>query len=162
MLSYRLTLVGILFVNSLLATSITEITTVATHRKLFDNEDLMITLYSSSHCAPCRLLKPHFHQAASSFSSIKFCTIDTNTNDSKLVDHMDKLNIIKIPTLIGSSKGRIIFRHTGGLTKEELNRKIDEFLKKAPQAKNNQRKDLQTKIKQHSKDRTPQKKKHAS
>ena len=132
MISRNLFFIGTLCVSSLLAAQVKDITTVAEYEKIFKTEP-MITLYFSNNCGPCKATKPHFHKAAEEHTNINFCMIDTT--NSKLQNHINKLNIQAIPTLIGSCNGSIILHHTGGLTKNELERKIAEFKESIAKAK---------------------------
>ncbi len=133
MISRNFFFIGTLCVSSLLAAQVKDITTVAEHEKLFKAEKPMITLYFSNQCGPYKATKPHFHKAAEEHTDINFCMIDTT--NSKLQNHMNKLNIQAIPTLIGSFNGSIILRHKGGLTKNALELKIAQFKESIAKAK---------------------------
>ncbi len=124
---YRFIASSLLFSATVILANVQEITTLAQYEKFFADEKPLIVMYSGEHCGPCRATKPHFKKAASAHSTIRFCAIDANTSDEKLIDHMDDLSISGIPTLVFSYKGKILHRTTGGLSKTTLENAIAKF-----------------------------------
>ncbi|MBA3751621.1 thioredoxin family protein [Candidatus Dependentiae bacterium] len=123
--------------QSFLLSEAVYLTSPEKYETLFGSEKPMITIYtrlSNPPCPPCRKIKPYFLEAALSHPTISFCVVETTV--SSMNEVMKKLTIMKIPTLIFSHKGQIISRHSGMLTKSELEQKIAGF-KAAVQALHN-------------------------
>ncbi len=114
--------------QSLVLSDAVYLTSPEKYETFFGSEKPMITFYtrlSNPPCPPCKRIKPYFLEAALAHPDISFCLIETTT--SSMNEIMKKLTIMKIPTLIFSHKGQILSRHTGILTKSELEQKIASF-----------------------------------
>lgn len=107
--------------------AVTEIKTLAQYTKLYQANKPLVVLYSSPTCKPCKEMKPHFARLSSTYSAIQFATIDTHTKNKPLAAMVQKRDIMSVPNLIGSHKGKDIFEESGWGGKDELARQIKEF-----------------------------------
>jgi thioredoxin 2 len=67
-------------------------------------------------CGPCRVMAPHFEQAAARMPRVRFAKVETDANPKASVAN----RIRSIPTLVLYEGGREVARRTGALSAAEL------------------------------------------
>ena len=72
-------------------------------------------------CGPCKMMAPHFAQAARQMPRVRFVKVDTEANP-RLSQHF---GIRSIPTLILFHNGQEIQRVSGAMSAQELTRWIE-------------------------------------
>lgn len=72
-------------------------------------------------CGPCKMMAPHFAQAARQMPRVRFVKVDTEVNP-RLSQHF---GIRSIPTLILFHNGQEIQRVSGAMSAQELTRWIE-------------------------------------
>jgi thioredoxin-related protein len=113
------------------------LTTLVDHTThITDKNKPCIIMYSGAHCAPCRMMKPHFKDAAAIHPEIQFCIADVKHDCFK--PYMKQNGISTIPTLIFSYNGKKVMESRGGLTSAGIEQEIRRFKKKIRQEKQRQ------------------------
>lgn len=79
-------------------------------------------------CGPCKMMAPHFAQAAAQQPLIRFAKLDTEANRQTAA----RFAIRSIPTLILFQGGREIARQSGALSSADLQRWLQAQLGAAP------------------------------
>lgn len=102
-----------------------EIKTLKYYNKAFKSDKPMVTLYTSSHCGPCKLMKPRLADLAAQHPDIHFCIIDTG--NTALQSIIKGWNIRSVPTLIFSHKGKKLCDEIGGMEADDLEQSIVNF-----------------------------------
>lgn len=112
---------AITFINAQAPT----LSTLDAYKKAVQSNQPCVIMFTGSHCGPCRLMKPHFHNVAASSSDIQCYIIDAACQELKpILRHLD---VMSIPTLICCQDGKVFHRTNGGLTGKGIKRIIQEF-----------------------------------
>ncbi|MGL4539825.1 MAG: thioredoxin family protein [Candidatus Rhabdochlamydia sp.] len=83
---------------------------------------VLLKVYSMM-CGPCQVVTPIFSELSTELgNTVKFCQIDL-TFDLEL---LKELEVTSVPTILFIKDGKIIDRHTGLISKEELKNKVVE------------------------------------
>ena len=84
--------------------------------------DLVIVDFYATWCGPCKMLSPILEELASEREEISIVKIDVDKNQE-----LSKSNgIMSVPTLIMFSKGELLAKTSGYMTKDNLITWIDE------------------------------------
>jgi thioredoxin 2 len=75
-------------------------------------------------CGPCKMMAPHFAQAAKNYPNVVFAKIDTEANPRL----SSAFNVRSIPTLVLMNKTHEIARISGALRSSELQQWLDQQL----------------------------------
>lgn len=78
-------------------------------------------------CGPCKMMAPHFAQAAAQQPLIRFAKLDTEANRQTAAAY----NIRSIPTLMLFQGGREIARQAGALSAADLQRWLQAQLRRS-------------------------------
>ena len=99
----------------------------STFEKEVLKSDLPVVVdFYATWCGPCKWMAPHFSELSRFYAEkMKFAKLDIDPNT---ID--DKYGIDAIPTLIVFKKGKEITRNVGYLDKDELQKFIEDSLKK--------------------------------
>ena len=83
---------------------------------------VLLKVYSIM-CGPCQVVTPIFSELSTELGDkVKFCQIDL-TFDLEL---LKELEVTSVPTILFIKDGKVINRHTGLISKEELKNKVIE------------------------------------
>lgn len=123
----RFILLSLLISSSIAQCASSELTAVKSYNEAFKATKPSLFFFYGNHCGPCKVMKPHYSALAKdpAYADIGFYTV--NSSSDALDSIMNDLNIQSIPTLICTCNGKIVLRHTGGLTLEGLKKKLCEF-----------------------------------
>lgn len=81
---------------------------------------VLLEVYSIM-CGPCQVVAPIFSELSTELGDkVKFCKIDL-MGEPKL---LEELEVTSVPTILFIKDGKIIDRHTGLISKEELRNKV--------------------------------------
>lgn len=81
--------------------------------------------FFASWCGPCMILKPHFEALAAEFvDSYVFAEVNVDA----VRDLTIEFNVTSIPTLIFIKDKKVVWRHTGSISRDDLKAKIQEYL----------------------------------
>ncbi len=75
-------------------------------------------------CGPCKMMAPHFAQAAKNYPNVVFAKIDTEANPRL----SSAFNVRSIPTLVLMNKTNEVARISGALRSSELQQWLDQHL----------------------------------
>ena len=76
-------------------------------------------------CGPCKMIAPIVEELAKEYKDkIRIGKLDVDSNPKTAT----RYGIMSIPTLIFFNKGKVMDQVVGALNKNELKRKIDEFI----------------------------------
>lgn len=103
--------------------------TPETAESIIANLPLVVVDFYAEWCGPCKTLKPVFEQVAQELGN-KYVFAKVNIDNCK--DIATKYNVSSIPTIIIFSKGQVLGKVTGLVSKETLLEKI-EIATKGPQ-----------------------------
>ncbi len=77
-------------------------------------KDKMVLDFSAySFCAPCRRIKPLFHELEEQYTNIDFFVIETDIDNEEFNKLAQDYNIDSVPTFITLYKGNIVERLSG-------------------------------------------------
>jgi len=103
-----------------------EVTDAAFEQKVLKNPGLTIVDFSAVWCGPCKVLKPLFKEAASSYEGkASFATIDVDENPTV----SEQYKVQSIPLLLFFKNGKVVHKIVGLISAKELNSAIDKALK---------------------------------
>lgn len=74
-----------------------------------------ILYFSTAQCGPCKILKPIVQQVATE-TGRHVTYIDAEASPDLAL----RYNVRKVPTIIVSDNGNIIYQHSGNLSKQQL------------------------------------------
>ncbi len=81
---------------------------------------VLLKVYSTM-CGPCQVVKPIFSELSTELGDkVKFCKIDLSFEPELLKE----LEVATVPTILFIKDGKIIDRHTGLISKEDLRNKV--------------------------------------
>jgi thioredoxin 1 len=102
-----------------------EITDASFTKKVLSNPGLTVVDFNATWCGPCKVLKPIFKEASSSFSGkASFASIDTDANPTVTTLY----NVQSIPLLLFFKEGKIVNKIIGLVSAAELNKAIEQAL----------------------------------
>lgn len=121
----RQTLIASFAAITLLNAQAPTLSTMDAYKKAVQSDQPCVIMFTGSHCGPCRLMKPHFHNVAANSSDIQCYIIDAACQELKpILKHLD---VMSIPTLICCQDGKVFHRTNGGLTGKGIKRVIQDF-----------------------------------
>ena len=85
------------------------------------NKDLVLVDFYAEWCGPCKMLCPVLEELSNE-RSLEICKI--NVDECENLSR--NLGIMSIPTLLLYSNGKLITRHTGFMTMDEIKNWIEE------------------------------------
>ena len=123
----RFILLSLLISSGIAQCASSELTAVKSYNEAFKATKPSLFFFYGNHCGPCKVMKPHYTALAKdpAYADIGFYTV--NSSSDALDSIMNDLNIQSIPTLICTCNGKIVLRHTGGLTLEGLKKSLTSF-----------------------------------
>ena len=81
---------------------------------------VLLKVYSTM-CGPCQVIKPIFSELSTELGDkVKFCKIDLSFE----LELLKELEVVSVPTILFIKDGKIIDRHAGLISKEDLRNKI--------------------------------------
>lgn len=95
----------------------------------YDNEvknyqgSLVLEIYAP-YCGPCKMVAPIFSELSTEIDNVKFLKL----NVEKEPELSKELKVRSVPTFLFMKNGRILDRHVGSISKEELRTKIKQEL----------------------------------
>lgn len=105
----------------LLEDNVVTITAVNFQKEVKEFAGNILLQVSSMMCEPCQVVKPIFSELSTELGDkIKFCTIDLSF-EAELIK---ELGITSVPTILFMKDGKILDRHAGLISKEELRNKV--------------------------------------
>ena len=85
------------------------------------NNDLVLIDFFAKWCGPCRMISPIVEELSNE-RSLEICKI--NVDECENLSR--NLGIMSIPTLLLYSNGKLVTRHTGFMTMDEIKNWIEE------------------------------------
>lgn len=106
------------------------LSTVEFNKEILEDKKTALVTFSAAWCGACKMQKPLIHDIADAHKDTKLIIgfIDTD-NESEL---SQSFQIQGIPTTIGFKEGEIVFRHSGLLSRRNLEQLVEK-LTKTPQ-----------------------------
>jgi thioredoxin 1 len=83
---------------------------------------LTVKYFSTTWCSPCRAFAPVFDNVMSS-AGVNFNKIDAEQNKELALQY----SISSVPTLIFEKDNTVVHRHTGVMSRSQLEATIDQF-----------------------------------
>ncbi|MDG6933667.1 MAG: thioredoxin [Nitrososphaerota archaeon] len=94
--------------------------------KISASEKLLVVDFYADWCGPCRMVSPIIENLAKEYDgSVEFLKVDVDKNASLAREY----NILAIPTLILTKRGRVLFKITGVQSTATYRDKINLALK---------------------------------
>ena len=90
----------------------------------FTSDGLALVDVKAEWCGPCKVISPIIDELSSEYSNVRFGKIDSDES----TDKVRELGVRNIPTLLLYKDGKIVERHVGMVSKQQIKDLIDKNL----------------------------------
>lgn len=95
---------------------------------LIENDKLLLLDFYSENCDPCTMLSPELEKVEESLGeSISILKIDVDKNTALTTEYSITYQMRGIPTLMLFKKGKLLWKHSGYMNKENILQYIKQY-----------------------------------